>query len=200
MKKIVLISFLCVLLSGCLSERKYHMAENDAMQTDSADGITVTCEFLDEGVMREKYGNTDNPFISPDMTVTPWYIFVFEVTIKNETDKIVKYDAREVNFYFGEKSSRPMSERDMNDKIKEYDNGGSKLKQQRIARRTMYRNTERIMAGDNFKKYIVFMNNFRQRGEAELEIPLFTQDGSIAGEFSFEYSFLKKKKGDDFVK
>ena len=58
----------------------------------------------------------------------------------------------------------------------------------------MYKNIVRIAPGESYKRYVVFINNFRARGEVILDMPLVYQNGNVAEEFEFTYNMVKKSK------
>ena len=196
MRKILFLLIVCISFSGCLSTKKYHVAENDIKQTKEQNGITVICEYLDEGELIKRHGREDNPYIDKEWALTPVYSLVFEVEVKNKTSMAVKYDCRQTELFFGEKSTRAAVVGDIESKLEDEKNtkGASKLAQVRLAKKTMYRNIVRIRPGESYKAYVVFINNFRQRGECVLNFPLLYNNGNVAEEFEFTYQLAKKKK------
>ena len=185
----------CISFSGCFSTKKYHVAENDSKQIQEKNGITVICEYLDEGVLMKRHGREDNPYIDKEFVLTPVYSLVFEVEVKNKTSMVVKYDSRETELFFGEKSTRAAVLSDIESKLDDEKNtkGTSRLTQLRLASKTMYRNIVRIRPGESYKAYVVFINNFRQRGDCILNFPLLYNSGNVAEEFEFNYQLAKKK-------
>ena len=197
MRKILLLLIVCISFSGCLSTKKYHVAENDPKQTLEQNGITVICEYLDEGVLMKRHGRgEDNPYIDKEFVLTPVYSLVFEVEVKNKTSMVVKYDSRETELYFGERATRAAVVSDIESALQDERNikGSDKLAQVRLAKKTMYRNIVRIRPGESYKGYIVFRNNFRQRGECILHLPLLYNSGNVAEEFEFTYQLAKKRQ------
>ena len=85
MKKILFLFIVCICFSSCFTTKKYHVAENNAKQTLEQNGITVICEYLDEGKLMKRHGRgDDNPYIAREFALTPVYSLVFEVEIKNK--------------------------------------------------------------------------------------------------------------------
>ncbi len=195
MKKLLLLLIVCISFSSCFTTKKYHVAQNDAKQVKEQNGITVISEYLDEGQLVKRHGRADNPFIDKEFTLTPVYSLVFEVEIKNKTSMLVKYDSRETELIFSDRSTRASVVSDIESKLDEdkYSTGSSKLAQLRLARKVMYRNIVRIKPGESYKAYIVFINNFRQRGEVTFELPLLYNNGNVAEEFVFKYQLAKTK-------
>ena len=197
MKKILLLLIVCISFSGCLSSKKYHVSENNAKQTLEQNGITVICEYLDEGKLMKRHGRgDDNPYITREFVLTPIYSLVFEVEIKNKTSMAVKYDSRETELFFGENSTRAavVSDLDTNLEDEKYLKGSDKLARIRLAKKTMYNNVVRVRPGESYKGYIVFRNNFRQRGDCTLNLPLLYNNGNVAEEFEFNYQLTKKRQ------
>lgn len=195
MRKLLFLLIVCISFSGCFSTKKYHVAENDIKQIQEKNGITVICEYLDEGVLMKRHGREDNPYIDKEFVLTPVYSLVFEVEVKNKTSMVVKYDSRETELFFGEKSTRAAVLSDIESKLDDEKNtkGTSRLTQLRLASKTMYRNIVRIRPGESYKAYVVFINNFRQRGDCILNFPLLYNSGNVAEEFEFNYQLAKKK-------
>ena len=73
MRKLLFLLIVCIGFSGCLSTKKYHVAENDIKQTKEQNGITVICEYLDEGDLIKRHGREDNPYIDKEWALTPVY-------------------------------------------------------------------------------------------------------------------------------
>ncbi|MBO7431018.1 MAG: hypothetical protein J6U56_08430 [Spirochaetia bacterium] len=196
MKKLLLILIVCISFSSCLSTKKYHVAENNKKQVQEKNDITVICEYLDEGDLAKRHGRDDNPYIDREWALTPVYSLVFEVEVKNKTSMVVKYDSRETELFYGEKSTRAAVIGDIETRMEDEKNtkGASKLAQIRLAKKTMYRNIVRIKPGESYKGYVVFINNFRQRGDCVLNFPLMFSSGNVAEEFEFNYQLAKMKK------
>jgi hypothetical protein len=195
MKKILLLFIVCICFSSCFTTKKYHVAENNAKQTLEQNGITVISEYLNEGELAKRHGRgDDNPYIAREFALTPVYSLVFEVEIKNKSSMTIKYDSRETELYFGEKSTRAsvVSDIETNQEDEKYLKGSDRLARVRLAKKTMYNNIVRIRPGESYKRYIVFRNNFRQRGECIFHLPLMYNSGNVAEEFEFTYQLAKK--------
>ncbi|MBQ6674445.1 MAG: hypothetical protein IJM77_07510 [Spirochaetia bacterium] len=197
MKKLLVLIIVCLSFSSCLATKKYHVVDNDKKQIQEKNGITVVCEYLDEGDLAKRHGRgDDNLYIDREWVLTPVYSLVFEVEIKNKTSMAVKYDSRETELYFGEKATRAAVVSDFETRLEDQKNtkGSDKLAQIRLAKKTMYRNIVRVRPGESYKGYIVFTNNFRQRGECIMHLPLLYNSGNVAEEFEFTYQISKKKQ------
>ena len=171
------------------------MAVDGAKQIKEQNGITVISEYLDEGELVKRHGREDNPYIDKEFVLTPVYSLVFEVEIKNKTSMMVKYDSRETELIFSDRSTRAAVVADIESRLEDEKNtkGASKLAQIRLAKKTMYRNIVRIKPGESYKAYVVFINNFRQRGDVTFELPLMYNNGNVAEEFVFEYKLAKTR-------
>lgn len=197
MKKLLFLLIVCISFSSCFTTKKYHVAENNAKQTLEQNGITVICEYLDEGELMKRHGRgDDNPYIAREFVLTPVYSLVFEVEIKNKTSMAVKYDSRETELYYGEKTTRAsvVSDIETNLEDEKYLKGSDRLARIRLAKKTMYNNIVRVRPGESYKGYIVFRNNFRQRGDCTLNLPLMYNSGNVAEEFEFNYQLAKKRQ------
>ena len=197
MKKILLIFCTIIILlslTGCMMTTKYHITESPVLQEDEHDGIEVQCLYLDREAIIKRHGTKGNPFLAPVMLATPHPAIIFELTIKNLEEAPLKLDIRDIDFYFSDKSYRPMSMSLMNDKIDDYaENGFDKTKQKRLAKAYMLGDIKKIPGNSEVKGYLVYMKGFKDRGEGELLLPFKTPDGYEAGEFTFYYSFIMSK-------
>ena len=197
MKKFLLLLIVCIGFSSCFTTKKYHVAEENPKQVQEKNGITVISEYLSEGELMKRHGRgDDNPYIAREFVLTPVYSLVFEVEIKNKTSMAVKYDSRETELYFGDKATRAsvVSDVETNQEDEKYLKGSDRLARIRLAKKTMYNNIVRVRPGESYKGYIVFRNNFRQRGECILHLPLMYNSGNVAEEFEFTYQLTKKKQ------
>ena len=87
-----------------------------------------------------------------------------------------------------------MSRHKMEVKIEEeVSKGSEKIIRERIVKKYMFKDIEKIKGNQTVTKYIVYMKNLKDRGEGELIVPLFTLDGLDAAEFTFYYDFKIKK-------
>ena len=196
----MLLLIVCLSFSSCFTTKKYHVVENDKKQTQEKNGITVISEYLSEGDLAKRHGSgDDNPYIAKEFVLTPVYSLVFEVEIRNKTSMAIKYDSRETELYFGEKATRAAVASDIETNLEDEKHlkGSDRLAQIRLAKKTMYRNIVRIRPGESYKGYIVFRNNFRQRGECIFDLPLMYNSGNVAEEFEFTYQLAKKKNAKE---
>ncbi len=185
---------LLLMLSSCTITKKYHITDSSLIQEDEHDGIKVKCEYLDRQEIIKRHGAKNNPFLAPPMIITPHPAIIFELTITNMEETAVKLDIRDIDLYYNDKSYMPMSQSDMEIKIDDDEiKGFYKNKQRKMAEKKMLSNVETIPGMSEKKGYLVFMRNFKKKGNAELVLLFRTQDDMEAGEFTFNYDFYMKR-------
>ena len=194
MKKILLlfIIFFSLLVIGCVTP-KYHESESPIVQSDNINDIEVQCRFLSHDDIVKIHGFKHNPFLNPPMVITPQIVLVFELTIKNQEEAPIKLDIRDIEFIYGDKTRKPLSKVQIEDKIDEFnDHGLEKARQRRIASAFMLGDIKKIEGNSTVKGYLVFMGGFKDRGNSELYLPFKTIDNFEAGDFTFYYDFRTK--------
>ena len=194
MKKILLIFiiFFSLLIIGCVTP-KYHESESSIVQSDDINDIEVKCRFLSHNDIINIHGFKHNPFVDPPIVLTPKPVLVFELTIQNREEAPIKLDIRDIEFFYNDKSYKPLSKVQIEDKINEFgDNGMDKAKQKRIASAYMLGDIKKIEGNSTVKGYLVFMGGFKDKGSSELYLPFKTVDSYEAGNFTFYYDFRRK--------
>lgn len=177
------------LLVSCQFTSPYLAAQGPVAQVAEGNDITVKCTYLDPVAIEARHGYRYNPFFAPELSFTPQKMLVFELEITNTDSAPVKLDIRDINLYYNDKAYRPMSTVQMEKKIDDYAESQSRIREKRVARTYMYENIETIEGNSVKAKYLVFMANFKDKGDVELDLPLKTPDNFDAGEFTFKYSF-----------
>jgi hypothetical protein len=184
--------FLILIFSACTMTKSYikSSSPDDAFKKYDSNDLSVESLFLDEQALKNRHGKIANPFISPDLLFTPQYMIVFELKITNKDSAPIVLDSREVNFYFGEKTYRPMSTVKMQDKIKENAEPGTLLKEERIAKETMLPLIINVPAYGTVKGYYVFMGNLKGKDvAAELVLPFKDINKTDSATVNFKYTF-----------
>ncbi len=190
--------FLALAASALLSfsscqTAKYPISESPALQKGEINGIDVECLYLDEAVIKTRHGSKNNPFLPVPMIFTPQPAIIFELKIINKDSAPLKIDMRDVEFYYNDKSYRPMSKLDMEIKIDDTaEKGTDRVKQKRIAKAYMLGDIKKIEGNSEAKGYIVYMAGFKDRGKADLTLFFKSLDNIDAGEIKFNYNFKLK--------
>ena len=107
------------------------------------------------------------------------------ITITTDNAAVARHYKKLIKTYF---------DIDTNLEDEKYLKGSDKLARIRLAKKTMYNNVVRVRPGESYKGYIVFRNNFRQRGDCTLNLPLLYNNGNVAEEFEFNYQLTKKRQ------
>jgi hypothetical protein len=99
---------------------KYHITESPLLQKMEVNGIDVECLYLDKAAIIARHGKTENPFLPPNLAITPQYIAVFELKITNLDTAPVKLSMRDVILIYNNREYKALSKPQIEDKIKEY--------------------------------------------------------------------------------
>lgn len=173
----------------------YLSSKEPALQHAEMNGIAVDCLYMNYKDIEKKHGYKANPFLPPDLGLTPKQMIVFDLTITNKEAAPIKLDSRVIELYFGDKRYPPMSAVDMERKIDEYAEKGDNLKEGRVAKAHMLPNITTIRGNSTTSGYLVFMGTFRGKDvPAELALSFKTADEGNAGDITFNYTLTLIKK------
>ena len=120
-------------------------------------------------------------------------VTIFNIS-NSDYNYIIYKSLKTGDYYAGKYLGDDISDLDTNLEDEKYLKGSDKLARIRLAKKTMYNNVVRVRPGESYKGYIVFRNNFRQRGDCTLNLPLLYNNGNVAEEFEFNYQLTKKRQ------
>ena len=179
-------------LFSCQMTQPYQVSEGPVMQTAEASDIFVECTFLDQKTIEARHGFSDNPFLSPPLIITPQRMIVFELKITNNDSAPLRLDIRDISFYYNDMRYSPMSTVQMEQKIDNFSESRTTVRENRVARSYMLPNVTHIEGNSKETGYIVFMDSFRDRGDGELILGFTTEGRNPVAEVNFNYSFIMK--------
>jgi len=165
------------------------------LQETEVNGVYVECKYMNYRDLEKKHGYKANPFLPPDLALTPKQTIVFDLKIINNDDAPVLLNIKDVDLLFGDTRYSPMSPADMQDKIEEYAERNENLEENRVAKRFMFPYIKNIGGNKTESGYLVFMGGFRGRNiPTELSLTFTTLDKNIAAEINFTYTLTLLKK------
>lgn len=193
---IAILTATVLIFISCGMTKPYFAPEpGEEFQMQEANEIIVKCRNLSQSEIKKMHGTRTNPFTPPPMMVTPQKMIIYELEITNNDTAPLKIDIRDINLFYNDKDIRPMSQKDMYDKITAYSDKSNKLREKRVAKKFMFPNVKTIAAGSTVKGYIVFMATIRGQGFDAEFVPAFrTVSNDDAGSVSFKYKYKRLKK------
>ncbi|MCL2295050.1 MAG: hypothetical protein FWC36_09340 [Spirochaetes bacterium] len=183
-------TILLLMILACTTTRPFLASKEPAKQYAYQNGVFVECLYLHFMDMEKRHGHIANPFLPPDLGLTPQQMIVFELTIRNEDDAPIRLDNRQISLFYGGRRFAPMSASDMERKIEEHAERRFILREKRVAQTHMLPSITTIRGNQTVTGYLVFMGGFRDRREtlAELVLPFTSVGGLPVAEFTFTYT------------
>ena len=185
-----------VLCSCATTNVEVQRADTGVLQK-SAQGVDMAVRFLDETVLRELHGETNNPFISPPSSLKMNRILVFEISAYNasaEPENILM-QLNTIELQFGRKPEEPVNRFHLSNfweyRIEKNDGyrGWNKSRVNNVIKEYVLPNTAQAASGEPIEGYVVFMGKFPSYGDAVLYIPVFENENSMLNNFRFTFAF-----------
>jgi len=190
-----LLIILLLAISSCELERPYIKSTEPMLQEVEVNGVYVECKYMNYRDLEKKHGYKANPFLPPDLALTPKQTIVFDLKIRNNDSAPVMLNIKDVDLLFGDTRYRPMSPAEMQDNIEEYAERNENLEQNRVAKKFMLPYIKTIGGNRTESGYLVFMGGFRGRNiPTELSLTFTTLDKHTAAEINFTYTLTLLKK------
>jgi len=189
-----LIAVLLLILS-CDTTKPYLKSTEPALQTAELNEIYVECLYLNYNDLEKKHGFKGNPFLPPELGLTPKQMIVFDLKITNNDSAPVVLNIKDVELNFGDKKYSPMSHLDMDLKIEEYAERNYILQENRVAKKFMFPYVTTVRGNSTTSGYMVFMGTFRGNNvPTELILSFKTADKNSAADITFAYTLTLMKK------
>ena len=185
-----------LLISSCDTAKPFLKTAEPPLQVVEQNGVQVECLYLNYNDMEKRHGWKANPFLPPDLGLTPQQMIVFELKITNKENAPVVLSLKNIELFFGDKRFIPLSGRDMEAKIDDFaDEKTDKLKENSIAQEFMLPGLTTIKDNRTQKGYLVFMGAFRGKDiPTELFLSFTTPDKKTAADITFNYTLTLIKK------
>jgi hypothetical protein len=192
-----------VLVSACSSLKHTSVPKHVTSippQSQTENGITVNISHVEEKMLQDRFGKTNNPFVEPASLLRLNKIMVFDVRIHVENGKSqgpteALFFLGEVELQHGGKVIHPENRFHLytfwenlinkNDDYKSWNKG----RVNNVIKDTLFENETTVQKGSTAEGFIVFMGNLPKYGKGELYIPLFFEGGQKETVFRFTFDF-----------
>ena len=150
------------------------------------DGLKMTLRFLDEPSLRQRFGPSENPFLTDYDRIMFRRNVVFELTIRNQGSSTYQFDLHNCELRYGGKFLSPSNRFQIAGDMENRDED-RRLKARKISLTNKYilPNKKEVVSGSLLTGFLLFQGNLPSTGDAEVVIP---GDGTGAA-FQFQYVF-----------
>ena len=185
------------LLCSCATTSVEVQRADTGVLQKSAQDVDMSVRFLDETVLKELHGETNNPFISPPSALKMNRILVFEVTASSASAKPenILLELGTMELQFGRNPEEPVNRFHLSNfwerRIEKNDGyrGWNKARLNNVIKEYVLPNTAQAASGERIEGYIVFMGKFPTYGDATLYIPVFESENKMLNNFRFQFTF-----------
>ncbi|MFW6138266.1 MAG: hypothetical protein ACOC7U_03740 [Spirochaetota bacterium] len=183
-----------LLLCSCASTQYKLTPQGNPTRSKTAERVTVSATFLSEDQVIAKYGEKNNPFLSPPSAFSQKKTMVFEAKVENQSPEPVFLRLSKIELQYGGRYEQPINRFHLsnfweiriqkNDRYRYWNYGRVK----NVINRTVFANEASVTPRSAANGTLVFMGKFPQYGQADLHIPVFLK-GELVHTFRFHYQF-----------
>jgi hypothetical protein len=182
--------------TGCKTQ---HMAlklveGEKPLKVARAEGLTLTARFLDDEVLRAKFGEKQNPFVSDYYSLQFRRFIVFDLSIENEGSNPVLFRLDTLELQYGGSALHAYNEfrinrywefKEQKDKVR----GSQRVRRERYVKENVLPDSVTIPTGGKLRGYAVFTGSTPNYGTATLYVPIFAPDGRVVHRFEVPFEF-----------
>ena len=188
------IAALALLVSSCLTQRMPLSVKDRPIKTETYEGLTATVRFVDETILKTKFREEINPFLTKYNRMQLRRIIVFEVTVKNQDSEAVLFFMNRLEMQYGGKSLQPYNRFQLGQhwEFSDEDAGTKpihKARREKIIEDLVLPNSLTIPAPGEMRGYVVFLGNTPSYGPAMVYLPLFQSKEVVFHRFEFPFEF-----------
>ena len=188
------ITIIVLLVSSCLTQRTPLQVRDRPIKNDTHEGLTTTVRFVDEAILKAKYREEVNPFLTDYNRVQLRRVMVFEVTVENGGSEAVLFQLNRLELQYGGKSLQPYNrfQLDQHWQFTDEDRGTKsvhKTRREKIIEDMVLPNSYTLAAGGIMRGYAVFVGNTPNYGSAKVYVPLFKSKDQEYHRFEFPFEF-----------
>ena len=159
-----------------------------------AEGLTLTARFLDDEILRAKFGREHNPFVSDYQSLQFRRFMVFELSIENEGSDPVLFQLDPLELQYGGKAMFAYNGFRINQYWGFKDDeinirGSQQVRRARFVKENVLPDSMTIPAPGELKGYAVFAGNTPNYGTATLYVPIFKPAGGPLHRFEVSFEF-----------
>jgi hypothetical protein len=188
------VAALVLLVASCLTQRAPLQVRDRPIKTDTYDGLTATVRFVDEVILKAKYKEEVNPFLTDYNKMQLRRVIVFELTVENEGSEALLFIMNRLELQYGGKALQPYNRFQLGQhwEFTDEDRGTKpihKVRREKIIEETVLANSYTLQAGGIMQGYVVFVGNTPNYGSAKIYIPLFKSKDEVYHRFEFPFEF-----------
>lgn len=177
-----------VLFSACATKRKALVAPQVSFQEAEQAGVTLSLQFLDEPLLKRRFGTDENPFLTQYSRMFLRRIVVFELAAANDSEDVVELRPTECQLDFRGKTLAGITRLQL---VNYWDTADKNPKtsrgKQRTAEKYLLANQSKIAPGGSLRGYLVFQGELPDSGTAGVSVPLESASGPLRLDFTFEF-------------
>jgi hypothetical protein len=191
--RLAAVAAIVVLAAGCLTERRPLQLQDRPFKTETYEEITATVRFVDEAILKAKYKEEVNPFLTDYNKIHFRRLVVFEVLIKNGSAEALLFLTNRLELQYG-KADQPYNRFQLGQhwEFQDEDEGTKaihKSRREKIIQQMVLPNSYTIQAGGIMKGYVVFVGSMPSYGSAKVYVPLFKSERDEYHRFEFPFEF-----------
>jgi hypothetical protein len=188
------VAVLVMLISSCLTDRMPLHVQDRPIKTDTYEDLTATVRFVDEAILKAKYKEEVNPFLTDYNKMQLRRVIVFELTVENEGSEALLFILNRLELQYGGKALQPYNRFQLGQhwEFTDEDEGTMpihKVRREKIIEETVLANSYTLQAGGIMQGYVVFVGNTPNYGSAKIHIPLFESKDKVYHRFEFPFEF-----------
>jgi hypothetical protein len=190
MRKTVIIAGSCLvailILLSCGTGRQALRLPPEPEVTVEQGGITMSLRFLDEPSLRQRFGSSENPFLTDYDRIIFRRNVVFELTIRNQSSSTYRFDLHDCELHYAGKVLAPSNRFQIAGDVENRDED-RRLKARKISLANQYilPNKKEVPPGSLLSGFLLFQGNLPSTGDAQVVIP----GESTGAVFQFQYVF-----------
>ena len=186
------VAAIVVLVSGCLTQRMPLHVQDRPVKTETHEKLTATVRFVDEAILKAKYKDEVNPFLTDYNRMQLRRLIVFEVTVENDGSDPLSFFLNRVELQFGGNTFKPYNRFQLGQHwefVDEEAKGIHKSRREKIIKQTVLPNSYPIQARSSMRGYVVFVGNTPNYGSAIVYVPLYKSQEREFHRFEFPFEF-----------
>ncbi len=196
---VLLITALGAAVPGCGTKKPALKPEDPITRTVQDRGVTMTLTFLTEESLKGRFGNVNNPFLTPSSILGLNNILAFELVIDIEPSAVtspgngIVVPLKQVKLSIEGKSIAPTNRFHLTEfwenrvRHETTVRGRDLAKMKLIIKREVVPNTVEIGSGSSSRGFLVFMGKFDIYSEKRVVVPVYDGTGNSLGNFDFTF-------------
>lgn len=192
LSRIMGITTLIVMATSCLTDRNPLHVQDRPIKTQNYEEVTTTLRFVDEAILKAKYKEEVNPFLTDYNKMQLRRIIVFELTVENEGSEALLFILNRLELQYGGKALQPYNRFQLGKNWEFTDEeakGIHKSRREKIIDQMVLPNSYTLQAGGIMRGYVVFVGNTPNYGSAKVFIPLFESKDKVYHRFEIPFEF-----------